>query len=112
MTGTIEDYINYRISKSQETFDDAILLATNKRWNSCINRLYYSSYYLASALLFMHNIKAETHNGVKSQLFLTFVKNELLPKEYGRLYSHLLIGDKNLIILTLPILMKKQHFLC
>lgn len=89
MTGTIEDYINYRISKSQETFDDAVLLATNKRWNSCINRLYYSSYYLASALLFRHNIKAETHNGVKSQLFLTFVKNELLPKEYGRLYSHL-----------------------
>lgn len=89
MTGTIEDYINYRISKSQETFDDAVLLATNRRWNSCINRLYYSSYYLASALLFKHNIKAETHNGVKSQLFLTFVKNERLPKEYGRLYSHL-----------------------
>jgi uncharacterized protein (UPF0332 family) len=73
MKGTKEDYIDYRILKSTEIFEDAILLANNNRWNSCINRLYYSSYYLASALLFKNEIKAETHNGVKTQLFLNFV---------------------------------------
>jgi len=89
MKGTREDYINYRISKSIEIFDDAILLANNQRWNSCINRLYYSSYYLASALLFKNELNAETHNGVKTQLFLNFVKVGILSKEHGKLYSHL-----------------------
>jgi uncharacterized protein (UPF0332 family) len=89
MKGTKEDYIDYRILKSTEIFEDAILLANNNRWNSCINRLYYSSYYLASALLFKNEIKAETHNGVKTQLFLNFVRDGVLSKENGKLYSHL-----------------------
>lgn len=89
MKGTKQDYINYRISKSSEIFDDALLLANNERWNSCINRLYYSNYYLASALLFKNDIKAETHNGVKTQLFLNFVKGGILSIEHGKLYSHL-----------------------
>ncbi len=84
-----KEYIDYRVSKSKEIFEDAILLADNRRWNSCVNRLYYSSYYLASALLYENNIKAETHNGVKTQLFLNFVKKGKLSKELGKLYSHL-----------------------
>ncbi len=89
MTGNKEDYINYRIEKSIEIFSDAKLLANNQRWNSCVNRLYYSAYYLASALLYENDIKAETHNGVKTQLFLNFVKNEMLDKSFAKLYSHL-----------------------
>lgn len=89
MKRTKNDYINYRISKSDEIYDDALLLANNERWNSCVNRLYYSSYYLASALLFENDINAETHNGVKTQLFLNFVKDGILSKEHGKLYSHL-----------------------
>ena len=57
--------------------------------DSCINRLYYSSFYLVSALLFQRGIKAETHSGVKSQFFLHFVKNGRISKQHGKLYSHL-----------------------
>jgi uncharacterized protein (UPF0332 family) len=84
-----EDYIRYRISKSDETYSDAILLANNKRWGSCINRLYYSTFYLVSALLYKNNIKAETHNGIKTQFFLNFIKSGKMDKESGKLYSHL-----------------------
>ncbi len=84
-----EDYIRYRISKSQEIFEDAVLLAQNERWNSCVNRLYYSSYYLASALLYLNNINSKTHNGTKTQLFLNFVRSEKLDVTLGKLYSHL-----------------------
>lgn len=89
MSGSKKDYIKYRISKSKEIFSDAELLAMNQRWNSCVNRLYYSAYYLASALLYENNIKAETHNGVKTQLFFNFVKTGHLNKELAKLYSHL-----------------------
>ena len=84
-----EDYIRYRMSRSDEVFNDAKVLADHESWGSCINRLYYSTFYLASALLFKYNIKADTHNGVKTQLFLNFIKTEKLPKDLGKLYSHL-----------------------
>ncbi len=84
-----EDYIRYRISKSKEIFEDAVLLAQNERWNSCVNRLYYSSYYLASALLYLNNINSKTHNGTKTQLFLNFVRSGKLDVTLGKLYSHL-----------------------
>mgnify|MGYP001057354729 CR=1 FL=1 len=89
MTGIKNDYINYRIQKSNLTYEDAIILADNKRWNSCVNRLYYSSFYLTSALLFKNEIKADTHNGVKTQFFLHYIKSGLLPKDAGKFYSHL-----------------------
>ncbi len=89
MKGSKEDYLKYRISKSHEIYEDAVLLIKNGRWNSAVNRLYYSSYYLASALLYKHKIKVETHNGIKTQLFLHFVKTGKLSKELGKLYSHL-----------------------
>lgn len=81
-TGSKQDYINYRIGKSEEIFADAVLLAQNKRWNSCVNRLYYSSYYLISALLYKLDIKAETHNGVKTQFFMHFIKTGLTDKPW------------------------------
>jgi uncharacterized protein (UPF0332 family) len=61
------DYINYRLNKAQESFNDAKLLASNQSWNSCINRLYYTCYYAVSALLLKNDIAAQTHSGLKTQ---------------------------------------------
>jgi len=89
MPGISEDYIAYRVSKSIEIFEDAEILAEKNRWNSCVNRLYYSAYYMVSALLSKHNMKATTHNGVKKEFFHHFVKSEKASKEYGKLFSNL-----------------------
>ncbi len=89
MSGTKNDYIKYRIEKSQEIFEDALILAKNGRWNSCVNRLYYSSFYLISALLYKNNIKATTHNGIKIQFYKNYIKSGILDKKYGKLFSHL-----------------------
>ncbi len=89
MSGTKEDYIEYRLLKSKEIFDDAKLLANNQRWNSCVNRLYYSSFYLVSALLYKNDFKSETHNGAKTQFNLHYIKSGLVNVNYGKLYSNL-----------------------
>lgn len=39
------EYIKYRFKRAQESFDDALIMIDNKKWNSAINRLYYSSFY-------------------------------------------------------------------
>lgn len=85
-----EDYIKYRLDKAFETLNDAKVLVQSKSWNSCINRLYYSVYYAAIALLLKNKYNAGTHASVKSQFSLNFVKTGIISKEQGKLYSDLL----------------------
>lgn len=82
-------YINYRIEKAYKTYDVAALLVENAKWNSAINRLYYSCFYMVSALLTKSNFESKSHSGVKSQFFLHFVKSGLVSSEFGKMYSDL-----------------------
>ncbi|MCK4815544.1 HEPN domain-containing protein [bacterium] len=52
MNEKFKDFIEYRIQRSNDTFEDAKLLANNGRWNSVTNRLYYACFYAVSALLY------------------------------------------------------------
>jgi uncharacterized protein (UPF0332 family) len=89
MNGSKVDFIRYRLSRAKDTYDDALILADKEKWNSTINRLYYSVYYAVMALLLDSDIKPTTHNGTKSAFSEYFIKNEIIPKEYGKLYSQL-----------------------
>ncbi len=101
MHGTRDEYIAYRESKSEEAFEDAKLLLENGRWNACVNRLYYSAFYLISAILFKENIKVETHNGAKTKFFLHFVKSGQVTKHTENFIRVCLTGEMKAIILTL-----------
>jgi len=89
MTGSKTDLIRYRLSRSKDTFEDARILADKERWNSAINRLYYSAYYAVIAILIKYDLKPTTHNGAKTVFSEHFIKKEILPKEFGKLYSQL-----------------------
>ncbi len=84
-----DELIKYRFFRAKDTFDDAKILAENKKWNSTINRLYYSVYYAVTALLLKADLKSTTHNGAKSAFSENFIKNDIIPKEYGKIYSQL-----------------------
>jgi uncharacterized protein (UPF0332 family) len=89
MTGSKSDLIRYRLSRAKDTYDDALILADKAKWNSTINRLYYSAYYAVIALLLDSDIKPTTHNGAKTAFSEHFIKDGKIPKEYGKLYSQL-----------------------
>lgn len=89
MTGSKTDLIRYRLSRSKDTFIDARILADKERWNSAINRLYYAAYYAVIALLLKYDLKPTTHNGAKTVFSEHFIKKEIIPKEFGKLYSQL-----------------------
>lgn len=65
----LKDYIKYRVDRAEITFQDAVILYNTKSWNSCINRLYYASFYMVNALLLINEIEAKTHNGVRIAFF-------------------------------------------
>jgi len=89
MTGSKTDLIRYRLSRSKDTFIDAKILADNERWNSAINRLYYAAYYAVIALLLKYGLNPTTHNGAKTVFSEHFIKKEIIPKEFGKIYSQL-----------------------
>lgn len=84
-----DKYVNYRLKKADETFEVAELLINNQKWNSAINRLYYSAYYAVSALLIKAEIHSKTHTGVKTLFFLNYIKTGIIPLEFGKVYSDL-----------------------
>jgi len=89
MKGTKEDLIKYRLLRARDTFEDAQILAERNKWNSTINRLYYSAYYAIMALLLNSDLKPTTHNGVKSNFTEHFIKTNKISKELGKIYSQL-----------------------
>jgi uncharacterized protein (UPF0332 family) len=89
MSGTKKDLVKYRLLRAKDTFEDAQILAEKNKWNSTINRLYYSAYYAVMALLLNSDLKPSTHNGAKSNFTEYFIKTNKLPKEFGKIYSQL-----------------------
>ncbi|MBN7809870.1 HEPN domain-containing protein [Algoriphagus sp. H41] len=89
MSTSKKDLVSYRVQRAFGTLDDAKLLIENKKWNSAINRLYYSVFYAASALILLEDQAAFTHNGVKTSFSEKFVKTGKMDLSEGKLYSQL-----------------------
>ena len=62
-----DEYIKYRFQRAEESLDDALILIENKKWNTAINRLYYSCFYAVIALLLNNDIETRTHDGAYSE---------------------------------------------
>jgi uncharacterized protein (UPF0332 family) len=51
--------------------------------------LHYTCFYAVVALLIKNNISTQTHNGARVQFGLLFIKNRIIDKESGKLFSKL-----------------------
>ncbi len=81
--------IQYRLQKAKESYQAAALIKQNKQWNFCINRLYYTCFYAAIALLLKHKITPKTHDGTRRQFSLHFIRSKKIDIVHGDLYSKL-----------------------
>lgn len=69
--------------------EDAIILIEKKRWNTAINRLYYSCFYAVISLLLKSGFITRTHDGTRTKFGNEFIKTGILDKKYGKLYTKL-----------------------
>lgn len=81
--------INYRISRAEESLEEAIILAQNKHWNACVNRLYYACFYAVNALLLSKQIFSSKHSGVRSLFNRHFVKTSIISIQNAYIYNDL-----------------------
>lgn len=84
-----EELVQYRLNRAKEAFEDGEILASNERWNSAANRMYYASFYIVSAYLAKMEIKATTHSGLKTTFNKELVKTGKVDKDDGRLFNNL-----------------------
>ncbi len=84
--------VDYRLERAYSTLGEADLLYGGGYFNAAINRLYYACYYAAIALLLSRSIEAATHNGVKTQLSMHFVRTGRLSLEHSTTFG--LLFDK------------------
>ena len=89
MTEWSKDLVLYRITRANETLEDARILANTGRWNACVNRLYYACFYAVSALLVRHGLSSSKHTGVRSLFNQSYVKTGEIPKDLARTYNDL-----------------------
>lgn len=89
MKGSKADLINYRLERAQDTYEDALILREREKWNSIVNRLYYSAFYAVSALLLDSDLQPTTHTGAKSNFSEHFIKSGKIDKKFGKIYSQL-----------------------
>lgn len=81
--------IAYRMEKSRQTMVEARDNADMKHWSLAANRLYYSLFRMASALLVDKGYTSKTHSGIICILGQEFISKGLLTHDEGRLVSRL-----------------------
>lgn len=86
---SINELIKYRISRALEAYEEALILSKENHWNTAANRLYYSCFYITSALLLQKGKRYESHKGVKSEFHRSFVKEGIISRESGKTYNRL-----------------------
>lgn len=89
--------ISIRLAKSEDAMRDVDLLLNNGRWVLLASRLYYSAYYIVSALLIAYGYTAKTHDGI-NQIFNRFfgqtkIIDTSLTRHYSRLLNLRIMGD-------------------
>ena len=89
MTDWNRDLIQYRIERAYETLEDAQILQKSRRWNACVNRLYYACYYAVSGLLLQKGLFSSKHTGIRSLFNLHFVKSGKVPKDFAKTFNDL-----------------------
>ena len=81
--------VRYRIERALDTLNEVDYLVQMHFYNNAANRLYYSCYYAASALLIANQVSTKSHDGVRQMFSSKFVKTGVFPSYFGRIYSEL-----------------------
>jgi len=61
MTDEIKKLISHKMEKAYQTLEDSKFLIENKKYNIAVNRMYYSVFYIISALALKYNYNTSKH---------------------------------------------------
>ena len=77
-------FIQYRIEKAKKAEDDALFLIENGRLDLAVNRIYYGSFYILSALALTYRFQTVKHQQLIGWFNKKFVKENVVDRKYGQ----------------------------
>jgi uncharacterized protein (UPF0332 family) len=83
------DLVQHLLSRSQEAFKEAKVLADSGHWNTTVSRLYYSCFYAASAILQKQGLSSSKHSGIRSLFNTNLTRTGHVSKEISAIYNDL-----------------------
>ena len=75
--------IERNIEKSLESIDDARFLLDHNKLHLAANRIYYSFYYIMSALSIQNNFQSSKHKQLIGWFNKNFIKERIFPNHVG-----------------------------
>ena len=80
-----QSLIKYRLEQSKDSTNAAQLLIKNKQYKAALNRIYYSIFYVVSALALNHKFKTSKHIQLIGWFNKNFIANGIIDKKYNRI---------------------------
>jgi len=81
-----ETLIKYRIERSKETISEAKSAIENNKLFAAENRIYYSIFYIMSALALKNNFSTSKHFQLLGWFNKNFVKTKIVSVELSKIY--------------------------
>lgn len=81
--------VRHWIEKSYNALEAAKINFEQNFYETAINRLYYSVFYMVNAYLQLEGISYKKHSAIRSFFNRKFVKENLLEKHYSNVYNRL-----------------------
>ena len=80
-----EQLIRYNIEKSDQAARDVRFLIDNDKLHLAINRIYYGTYYILSALALRHKFSTKKHKELIGWFNKKFIKNDIVEKKISKI---------------------------
>ncbi len=81
-----EELIKYRVARCDSTIEEAKIAIDLNKLHLANNRIYYSIYYIVSALSLKSNFSTSKHSGLLAWFNKNFINTEIISKEFGKIY--------------------------
>jgi uncharacterized protein (UPF0332 family) len=82
-----EDLIKYRIQRAEQTLKEAKWAMDKKTLPLAENRIYYSIFYIVSALALKSGFSTSKHSTLRGWFNQMFLKTKAIELEFGKTYS-------------------------
>ncbi len=77
--------INYRLEQAQQAAKDAKLLLDNGSFSASVNRIYYSIFYVISALALKNSFITSKHQQLIGWFNKNFIHKKIVDKRLGKI---------------------------
>lgn len=78
--------IKYRTERAKESIEEARIAIESEKYFNAENRIYYSIYYIVSALALKNNFSTSKHSQLLGWFNQFYIKTKILSPELGKIY--------------------------